>query len=278
MHMLEHKRDYYAGGLMVLIGLGMALKGPSYRTGTLMHMGPGFMPTALGVILVFLGILIAMSAIATPAGEDDRILPENPQWWGWFCILAGPVLFIILGSYFGMAPAIFGCVFFSALGDREATLSNSILLGIVVTGFGVALFSDLLQVPLQAFPSLPDTSFPVVFPVVEILWTFASAAWVSHRLFAPVPLANHVAPAAALMVACAAVGLLYFLNFGGVVLFLSLWGGIGFVLYGVLQRQSLPPATSLVGAMLLAALLTCAFVELLNHYDLIGRFVRKGGL
>jgi hypothetical protein len=274
MHMLQHKRDYYAGGLMILLGLGMALKGPSYRPGTLMHMGPGFMPTALGVILVFLGILIAMSAIATPAGEDERILPENPQWWGWFCILAGPVLFIILGSYFGMAPAIFGCVFFSALGDRDGTWRNSALLGIIVTGYGVALFSGLLQVPLQAFPSLPDTSLPVV----EILWTFASAAWVSHRLFAPVPLPNYVAPAAALMVACAAVGLLYFLNFGGVVLFLSLWGGIGFFLYAVFQRQSLPPATSLVGALLLAALLTCAFVELLNYYDLIGRFIRKGGL
>jgi hypothetical protein len=272
--MLQHKRDYYAGGLMVLLGLGMALKGPSYRTGTLMHMGPGFMPTALGVILIFLGILIALSAAATPASEDERILPENPQWWGWFCILMGPVLFIVLGSYFGMAPAIFGCVFFSALGDREGTWRNSALLAILVTGYGVALFSGLLQVPLQAFPSLPDTSLPVV----EILWTFASVAWVSHRLFAPVPMPMHAAPVTSLIVACAAVALLYFLNFGGVVLFLSLWGVIGFVLYAGFQRHSLPPSTSLIAALLLAALLTCALVGLLYDFDLIGRFVRRGGL
>jgi hypothetical protein len=274
MHALQHKRDYYAGGLMVLLGLGMALKGPSYRTGTLMHMGPGFMPTALGVILIFLGILIALSAAAAPATEDERILPENPQWWGWFCILAGPVLFIVLGSYFGMAPAIFGCVFFSALGDREAAWSNSVLLAVLVTGYGVALFSGLLQVPLQAFPSLPDTSLPVV----EILWTFASAAWVSHRLFAPVPMPMHAAPVTSLTVACAAVALLYFLNFGGVVLFLSLWAVIGFVLYSAFQRHSLPPSTSLIAALLLAGLLACALVGLLYYFDLIGRFVRRGGL
>jgi uncharacterized membrane protein len=274
MHILQHKRDYYAGGLMVLLGLGMALKGPSYRLGTLMHMGPGFMPTALGVILIFLGILIALSAAATPAGEDERILPENPQWWGWFCILMGPVLFIVFGSYFGMAPAIFGCVFFSALGDREGTWRNSALLAVLVTGYGVALFSGVLQVPLQAFPALPDTSLPVV----EIVWTFASAAWVSHRLFAPVPMPTYAAPVAALMVACAAVGVLYFLNFGGVVLFLSLWAAFGFALYGVFQKQSWPPSTSLIAALLLALLLACALVGLLYYFELIGRFVRKGGL
>ena len=43
---LTRKRDFYAGGLMLLIGLGVALKGwSSYRLGTLMHMGPGFLPT-----------------------------------------------------------------------------------------------------------------------------------------------------------------------------------------------------------------------------------------
>jgi hypothetical protein len=274
MHALQHKRDYYAGGLMVLLGLGMALKGPSYRTGTLMHMGPGFMPTALGVILIFLGILIALSAAATPATEDERILPENPQWWGWFCILAGPVLFIVLGSYFGMAPAIFGCVSFSALGDREGTWRNSVLLAILVTGFGVALFSDVLQVPLQAFPQVPFISLPIV----EIVWTFGSAAWVSHRLFAPVPMPKYSALVAALLVACAAVGLLYFLNFGGVVLFLSLWAVFGFALHTAFQKHSWPPSTSLIAALLLAALLSCVLVGLLYHFDLIGRFVRRGGL
>jgi hypothetical protein len=47
MQALRHKRDFYAGGLMMLFGLFMALNGPSYRLGTLMHMGPGFMPTVL---------------------------------------------------------------------------------------------------------------------------------------------------------------------------------------------------------------------------------------
>jgi putative Ca2+/H+ antiporter (TMEM165/GDT1 family) len=145
------KRDFYAGGLMLLLGLGIALKGASYRAGTLMHMGPGFLPTALGVLLVLLGIAIAATAYS-PSGEankeDERILPEQPQWWGWFCILMSPVLFIFFGSEFGMIPGTFACVFIAALGDRTATWKGTLILSTVVTVFGVTLFSYFLQVPM----------------------------------------------------------------------------------------------------------------------------------
>jgi hypothetical protein len=149
---LMGKRDLYAGGLMLLLGLGVAAKGMSYRAGTLMHMGPGFLPTALGVLLALLGIAIAVAGLApSEDGDDQRILPENPQWWGWACILAGPILFIILGRYFGMAPATFGCVFVCALGDRAATWLGSVVLAAVITVFGCALFSYFLQVPMPIF-------------------------------------------------------------------------------------------------------------------------------
>jgi hypothetical protein len=145
---LKHRRDFYAGGLIMLFGLVAAAKGPGYGTGTLMRMGPGFMPTALGVILVLLGMVIAGTALAKPPGEDERILPDHPQWLGWFCILAGPVLFIILGNYTGLLPATFACVFVCALGDRGATVKNAALLAAGISVFGVLLFSYVLQISM----------------------------------------------------------------------------------------------------------------------------------
>jgi putative Ca2+/H+ antiporter (TMEM165/GDT1 family) len=145
------KRDFYAGGLMVLLGLGVALKGTSYRAGTLMHMGPGFLPTALGVLLVLLGIAIAAAGMAPSTdgqAEDQSLLPENPQWWAWFCILMSPICFIFFWRYFGMIPATFTCVFIAALGDKTATWLGTFVLATVVTIFGVALFSYFLQVPM----------------------------------------------------------------------------------------------------------------------------------
>jgi hypothetical protein len=149
---LVRKRDFYAGGLMVLLGLGIALKGATYRAGTLMHMGPGFLPTALGVLLVLLGLAIAAAALAPAEGSDDqRILPEHPQWWAWFCILMSPVAFIVFGRYFGMFPGTFACVFIAALGDKNKTWLGTLVLATVVTIFGVALFSYFLQVPMPIF-------------------------------------------------------------------------------------------------------------------------------
>jgi hypothetical protein len=146
------KRDFYAGGLMILIGLGIALKGATYRAGTLMHMGPGFLPTALGILLVLLGVAIAAVALApTEGAEDQSILPEHPQWWAWFCILMSPVFFIFFGRYFGMAPGTFACVFIAALGDKNATWKATVVLATVVTVFGVSLFSYFLQVPMPIF-------------------------------------------------------------------------------------------------------------------------------
>jgi hypothetical protein len=145
---LLRKRDFYAGGLIVLLGLVAVSKGPSYQLGSLMRMGPGFMPTALGALLILLGIVIAGGAINTAEGEDEDVLPEYPQWRGWGCILAGPVCFMIFGIVGGFIPATFSCVFVSALGDREATLKSAFVLSAVITAFGVVVFSYLLQVPM----------------------------------------------------------------------------------------------------------------------------------
>jgi Tripartite tricarboxylate transporter TctB family len=148
---LVRKRDFYAGGLMILFGLVMALKGPSYNLGTLMHMGPGFLPTALGVILIGLGIAIIIPAIPVPEGEDEDIIPEHPQWFAWACILASPLAFIVFGSLGGLAPGTWACVFVASLGERTATWKGCFILATVITIFGVSLFHYVLQIPMPVF-------------------------------------------------------------------------------------------------------------------------------
>jgi uncharacterized membrane protein YhdT len=111
------------------------------------------MPTALGIILVLVGIAIGVAALSPSEGgeQEESILPESPQWWAWSCILLSPVLFIVFGRYFGMAPGTFACVFIAALGDRTATWLSTFVLSTVVTIFGVGLFSYFLQVPMPIF-------------------------------------------------------------------------------------------------------------------------------
>jgi putative Ca2+/H+ antiporter (TMEM165/GDT1 family) len=148
---LVKKRDFYAGGLMTLLGAAVTLDSMTYSLGSLTHMGPGMFPLMLGIALTFVGVLILGTAMVTPLSADERILPKNREWRGWGCILAGPIFFIILGEYFGLVPATFSCVFVSALGDRTATLKGSAVLAAAVTFFGVLLFSYVLKIPFPMF-------------------------------------------------------------------------------------------------------------------------------
>src|SRR6185312_1717187 len=149
---LVRKRDFYAGGVVTLLGGAVTLdSATNYHLGTLTHMGPGMFPFMLGIVLAFVGVLILGTAAVTPLGPDERILPEDKQWRGWGCILAGPVLFIIVGEYFGLFAATFICVFVAALGDRTATLKGSLILGFSVALAGSLLFVYVLQSPFPMF-------------------------------------------------------------------------------------------------------------------------------
>ena len=145
--MASDNKEYYAGGLMMLIGLGTSVEGLSYKLGTLTHMGPGFFPVALGGILVVLGMLIAAAGVIQADGNGEDSPPKRPEWLGWLCIIGGPILFIIFGLYGGMLPATFACVFVCALGDRTATLKGSLGLAAGCSAFAALLFHFLLRIP-----------------------------------------------------------------------------------------------------------------------------------
>src|SRR5262249_5647965 len=105
----------------------------------------------LGIVMTFIGILIFISGLMTPLEDGERILPESMEWRGWICILAGPLMFILFGEYFGMVPATFMCVFVSALGERTATLRASALSAEAITRVGSFVFSYVLKVPSPLF-------------------------------------------------------------------------------------------------------------------------------
>jgi hypothetical protein len=145
----KYNRDYYAGALMLALGLGAILEGRRYRIGTLSHMEPGFFPVALGVILAVLGVAIAATAKrSVPEGEEKRLPPE---WRGWFCICLSIVAFIVIAKWGGLIAATFAIVFISALGDRDNTLKGAALLAAAMAVIAVAVFWWGLSVQIPLF-------------------------------------------------------------------------------------------------------------------------------
>lgn len=145
-----YNRDYYGGGLMFLLGVGAVNKGMTYKIGTLSRMGPGYFPVAVGVVLAFMGILIALGAKRS-AQSGEVMQHRPPEWRGWICIILSNIAFLVLGEYGGLVPATFAVVFISALGDRENTLKGTFLLALSMVAIAVVVFWWALQMQFPLF-------------------------------------------------------------------------------------------------------------------------------
>lgn len=60
------KREAWAAGTMIVLGLGAIAQASTYTIGSLARMGPGMFPAILGVLLVLLGLIIARTAPIRP--------------------------------------------------------------------------------------------------------------------------------------------------------------------------------------------------------------------
>jgi Tripartite tricarboxylate transporter TctB family len=138
------RKDYLAGALMFLIGLGAMLQGRAYHVGTLTDMGPGFFPVALGIIMALSGISIVIVAkVAVPPEDIEKRQP--PEWAAWAHILISIVAFVVLGKYGGLVPATFALVFISALADRKNSSKSAFALALAMVALAVVVFRWALQ-------------------------------------------------------------------------------------------------------------------------------------
>ena len=145
----KHNRDYYAGALMLALGLGAIVEGQRYKIGTLSHMEPGFFPVALGAILAVLGVAIAATAKRSVREGQEKRLP--PEWRGWICISLSIVAFIVLAKWGGLMAATFAIVFISAMGDRDNTVKSAAILAAAMTVIAVVVFWWALRVQIPLF-------------------------------------------------------------------------------------------------------------------------------
>ena len=148
-----NRKDYYGGALMVLIGLGAIYGGSDYHIGTLSHMGRDF-----------------SRRVGWPARTDGRADRRIRAFWPGFepapgeahshslpdlrgsvCILLGILAFLGLGHYGGLLPATFAIVFISALGDRNNTVKQALVLALGMSVVAVVVFWWALQLQLPLF-------------------------------------------------------------------------------------------------------------------------------
>lgn len=140
--------DFWAGVVIALVGSGFAVQSARYRIGTLLSMGPGYFPAALGIVFALVGIAIAVQGFVKSGTVARERHP--PDLRVWFLLIAAVVAFIVFGAQLGLAVAAFAIVFVSALADRENTWKSALLLAVVMVVISAVVFwwGLKLQFPL----------------------------------------------------------------------------------------------------------------------------------
>lgn len=145
--MIVNRRDAACGLMFVAIGAGFLISAlRSLRLGGLLGMGPGFFPVMLGIILIFLGGLIAMRSI----GTANEAAP--PISWRGVAAITASILFFALGLRpLGFLPALFGSVFLASVATSRTSLRYGLAVAACLAAFSGGVFVYALRMPISLF-------------------------------------------------------------------------------------------------------------------------------
>jgi len=147
---LRNNRDVLAGLLFTAFGILAVLVARRYPFGTAMHMGPGYFPTVLGAVLIFLGLAVVARGLVSAA----RVKGE----WGWrplALVVLAIVLFAFLMPRAGLLPALAAAILTSAAGGREFRFKEVVVVAALMSVLAGAVLVYALKLPYPLIVGLP---------------------------------------------------------------------------------------------------------------------------
>jgi hypothetical protein len=146
---IYNKRDFNAGLMFIVIGVGFLIYAQDYSMGTANRMGPAYFPTMLSGIMLLLGLTILVMAFL-PVEEQEP--PPATDWRGFGLVLGAVMSFAILLPFAGFLISVIALVGIAAAASSESNRRETVVLAIGLMLLGIAVFGYGLE--LQ-FPILP---------------------------------------------------------------------------------------------------------------------------
>ena len=143
-------KDTAAGVLFMIVGAGALAIGADYRTGTLLHMGPGYFPRMMSGLLLLLGAVVALLGI-----RQRRAIAEEAPPWSWramAAVVGGIVLFGFGLERFGLVASITALTLVSAYAERTRGIVEAIVLAVSMNVIAWLVFVVGLGMPLPLWP------------------------------------------------------------------------------------------------------------------------------
>jgi hypothetical protein len=143
---LRDNQDFWAGVMLLAVGVTAVTIARGYPFGTALRMGPGYFPTVLGSILILFGLWFVVRAFRS----TETIEPG----WSLRALVIIPLSFVLFGlmmTYAGFVPALAVLIFGASLASTEFNLIEVLLLTAGLTFGCVVVFIWGLGLPYPLF-------------------------------------------------------------------------------------------------------------------------------
>ena len=139
---LFNNKDFWAGVMLIAIGVAAVLIAHDYPIGSAFRMGPGYFPSVLGGILALFGLSLLVRSLRS--GE------KIAGGWSLRALIVLPLSFALFGSlmdHAGFVPALAVLIFGAAAASSEFKFREVALLTVVLTALSVGIFVWGLGLP-----------------------------------------------------------------------------------------------------------------------------------
>jgi hypothetical protein len=143
MFRVKSPQDFGAAILFLTIGIAGIYFGRDLTFGSAARMGPGYFPTLLSCVIVFIGAIVGLKSLAIdgPPIEPSKLRPV-------LFILASILAFGYLIEQIGLAITTAGLAIFAAYARHDMNLKETVVLAVCLSGFAIAVFAYALGQPL----------------------------------------------------------------------------------------------------------------------------------
>lgn len=156
---IKSQKDFFAGLMFVLVGIGFAWGATTYNVGNGARMGPGYFPLMLGILLAVLGLLVVFTSLVVETADGEPI--GSIAWKPLILIISANLIFgVLLGGLpgiglpaMGLIIAIYALVLVAGLAGPNPSLKLSLILATILAVGSYLAFIVGLKLQFQVWPT-----------------------------------------------------------------------------------------------------------------------------
>lgn len=150
MALIRSQKDFLAGLMFMAFGVAALYFGSRYALGTAGRMGPGYFPRLLGGLLVVLGAGVALRSVRLRGSPLPRF-----GWRPLLVILGSVVGFGLIVGHAGLFLSTVALIFCSSFASDEFRWKEALGSGIFFALLAIAVFVFGLKIQMPVWPALP---------------------------------------------------------------------------------------------------------------------------